>query len=369
MTVEIDADFPGGNIIVDRMDGDEVWLRQDRSNSDNWWFYWCCRVGGAAGRTLTLHFTDGNVLTELGPSISRDFVHWEWADVEFEPEGDGVRATVPFPDDADAVFLSHSFPYVQSHLDAFLAKHAGHPNLHLSTLTTSEAGRPVEKLHLLDPQASSPRKIMVSARRHACECVASYELEGFLEAALEPANKMLQKAEILAVPFVDKDGVEQGDQGKYRIPHDHNRDYTESPRYAATRAIIDELDGWADDRFLVCLDLHCPWVRGGRNETVYLCQPPPESQPPFERFRHILADVNDSPLPYHPDNVLEFGVDWNTGEAPTFRKWVGDHTPARLATTIEFPYSLANGERVTPDRARAFGRSLARATFEWMESR
>ncbi|MBQ6011409.1 MAG: hypothetical protein IJL17_22960, partial [Kiritimatiellae bacterium] len=30
-------------------------------------------------------------------------------------------------------------------------------------------------------------------------------------------------ADCVFVPFMDKDGVENGDQGKHRAPHDHNR--------------------------------------------------------------------------------------------------------------------------------------------------
>ncbi|MFO7898924.1 MAG: M14 family zinc carboxypeptidase [Planctomycetota bacterium] len=372
MTLTIDADFPGGNILVDRIDGDDVWLRQDHRDTEGWWFYWCCRVRGAAGRTITLHFTDGNVLADRGPTISADFVDWSWADAHLEPECDedgDFRATVRFPESHDVAYLSYSFPYVQSHLEAFLAKHAEHPHLHRSTLTTTEAGRPVEKLHLWDPQAKSLRKIMLSARRHACESVANYELEGFLEAALDPSNKILQQVEVLVVPFVDKDGVEAGDQGKNRRPHDHNRDYTGSPRYATTRAIIAELDGWADQRFDVCLDLHCPWIRGGRNDAIFLCEPPPEYQPEFDRFCRTLVEQNDSPLPFDPAANIGYGVDWNTGDEPTFGKWARDHTPARLATTIEFPYAVAAGRAVTIDRARAFGRALAHVILRWIVNR
>ena len=34
-----------------------------------------------------------------------------------------------------------------------------------------------------------------------------------------------RNVEVLAIPFMDKDGVEEGDQGKNRKPRDHNRDY------------------------------------------------------------------------------------------------------------------------------------------------
>ena len=39
---------------------------------------------------------------------------------------------------------------------------------------------------------------------------------------------------VYVIPFVDIDGVENGDQGK-QAPHDHNRDYINSPIYPETK--------------------------------------------------------------------------------------------------------------------------------------
>ena len=367
--LQVDCEFPGGNIVVERIDGDEVWLRQDRRDTEGWWFYWLLRIRGAAGREVTFHFTDGNPFTHLGPSISEDFVHWSWPGAEVITEEDGsenVRVTCRFPAEPDVFYLTYSIPYLESHLAAFLAGHARHPHLRRSTLTTSEEGRPVEKLVLRNPQAKAPRKIMLSARRHACESVANYVIEGFIDFALDASERLLDAAEVLIVPFVDKDGVENGDQGKNRRPHDHNRDHTDAPIYAATRAIIHELDGWADGRFDVSLDVHCPWIRGGRNDSAFFCEPPEPYLPACRRFCEILADAHPGPLPFDPANNIGCGVDWNTGTEPTFNKWVRDHTAARIAMTLEFPYALAGGEAVTADGARAFGRSLGRATRQWM---
>ena len=35
----IDADFPGGNIEVERIAGDDVYLHQEMRDSSGWWFY------------------------------------------------------------------------------------------------------------------------------------------------------------------------------------------------------------------------------------------------------------------------------------------------------------------------------------------
>ena len=45
----IDADFPGGNILVERVDGNTAYIRQDLRDTTGHWFCWYFRVTGAAG--------------------------------------------------------------------------------------------------------------------------------------------------------------------------------------------------------------------------------------------------------------------------------------------------------------------------------
>lgn len=62
-----------------------------------------------------------------------------------------------------------------------------------------------------------------------------------------------------AFPLVDLDGVEEGEQGKFRKPRDHNQDYYRTSRYAATatlKRILEKLN--ADGKKTVVLDLHSP---------------------------------------------------------------------------------------------------------------
>ena len=56
--VKIDADFPGGNIIVEQIEGDTARVRPDLRDTNGIWFYWAFRVRGAQGRTIKFEFTD-----------------------------------------------------------------------------------------------------------------------------------------------------------------------------------------------------------------------------------------------------------------------------------------------------------------------
>ena len=55
----IDSDFPGGNIIVDKMEDDKAYLRPDQRDNLSAWFYWCFRLREAAGMTLQFIFKEG----------------------------------------------------------------------------------------------------------------------------------------------------------------------------------------------------------------------------------------------------------------------------------------------------------------------
>jgi len=97
--IAIDANYPGGNIVVERIEGDTVYLRPDLRDTEGWWFYWSFRVsrvgdiaaskrqpevrapqtpskgGGAAGDpepTLTFRFSGPNPIGVRGPAVSTD---------------------------------------------------------------------------------------------------------------------------------------------------------------------------------------------------------------------------------------------------------------------------------------------------------
>ncbi|MHC4678895.1 MAG: M14-type cytosolic carboxypeptidase, partial [Planctomycetota bacterium] len=75
----IDANFPGGNIVVDSIKDDTVFIRPDQRDSSDWWFYWYFRVRGVAGRTLKFQFTGRKPIGTQGPAFSTDGGHtWSW---------------------------------------------------------------------------------------------------------------------------------------------------------------------------------------------------------------------------------------------------------------------------------------------------
>ena len=75
----VDADYPGGNVVVERVEADTVYLRPDLRDTEGWWFYWNFRVRGAEGRTLRFQFSGNNPIGVRGPAVSLNRGRtWAW---------------------------------------------------------------------------------------------------------------------------------------------------------------------------------------------------------------------------------------------------------------------------------------------------
>ncbi len=364
----IDAAFPGGNILVERIDGDTVHLRPDLRDTEGWWFYWNFRVADVpAGKTLTFDFGRPNPIGVRGPAVSTDGgASWCWLGADHVVD---ASFTYTFDGPTSEAWFAFAVPYVESDLCAFLQAHDASAALEADVLCKSLAGREVELLRAGCLTGNPKHRVLLTARHHACESMASFVLEGILDAVLadDPVGAWFQEhVEVLAIPFMDKDGVEQGDQGKNRRPRDHNRDYVgESiyPEVAALRTLVPE---WSDGLLRIALDLHCPYIRGDYNEHIYIVGSADsaiwESQ---QAFGALLEEVNDGPLPYRASDNLPHGVAWNTASnldgGLSFGRWAGGIPGIWFSGTLEIPYANVHGVPVTAESARAFGRSLAEA--------
>jgi hypothetical protein len=371
----IDATFPGGNIIVERQEGDEAWVRQDLRDTAGQWFYWNFRVRGAAGRTLTIHFTGGDVFTRMGPSYSLDGGRsWQWLgpqrtnDSGAPPPAGAFRFR--FPDGAGEVRFALSIPYQESDLKEFLARHAAMPELKAGVLCRTPKGRDAEVLYLGRMDDRPDYRIAFTCRHHACESTANYVLEGILESVLaddELGRWYRGHAAILVVPFVDKDGVEDGDQGKNRKPHDHNRDYAGDSIYPTVAAIKKVLPEWSRGRLDVAIDLHCPGLKD--DYIGFIGGAEPEHWERALRLARILEEGQKGPLGYSMKDNIPFGQAWNTGTGTQmkFGRWARTLQGISVATDIEVAYSQNHKATMTADGARAFGRDLARALRVFLE--
>lgn len=367
--ITVDADFPGGNIVLERIEGDHVYLQQDLRDTEGEWFYWYFGVRGAAGRSLQFHFTAGDVLGVRGPGMSLDGGRtWEW--LGSQAAGDGSSFHYSFPRDAEETRFSMTLPYLACHLQTFCQAYADHPSFLVETLCQSRHGRPVERLRLGCLEGTARHRVLFTARHHACESVASYALEGAMAAMLAdtPAGRWLRDhVELAVLPFMDKDGVQEGDQGKHRRPHDHNRDYLGESIYPEVAALRQWVTTWAEDKLRLAIDWHCPWIT--REKAYFVGGPDAQQWESIQRFSHLLADLQQGPLRYQPQDNIPFGsVPWNSDEATrSLSRWAAGFPNIAFASTLEIPYGKSHDDWVNAAAARAFGADIMQAISAFLQ--
>ena len=369
--LKIDADYPGGNILVKKIDGDFVHLAQDMRDSAPWWFYWNFRVRGAAGRTLTFHFTNGNVFGTQGPAVSVDGgLTWSWLGTKSIKRN---KFSYKFSPEAKSVRFAFALPYQEADLARFLARHRGNKHLTVHELCKTRKKRTVERIHIADPGIQPKYRILLTCRHHACESTASYVVEGIMDALLantDDGKWFQENAEVMVIPFMDKDGVEDGDQGKNRKPRDHNRDYSGKSIYPSVRTLRSFVPGWSDGRIRIAQDFHCPGCKG--KALFQVGSPPQKIWEEQKRFGKILESVTaGKALPYKQANDIPFGRKWNVPKSykqgKHFGHWAAELPEVRLAGTLEIPYAQNGKSVITPDTGRAFGADFVRAMRIYLE--
>ena len=369
----VDADFPGGNIVVDSIAGDTVTLHQDLRDTEGNWFYWYFRVRGAAGRTLHFRFSESNPIGTRGPALSLDGGQtWSWLGTNAVK---GKTFTCAIPSETREARFCFAIPYLESNLKDFLKRHKGSRNLKAETLCQTPKGRKVELLRLGRLDSRADYSVLLTCRHHACEMIADYSLGGIMDEVLGETNEgrwLREHVEFFVIPFMDKDGVEEGDQGKNRKPHDHNRDYDGESLYASVRAVRDLVTRRLGARKIAfALDMHCPHIRGPHNEVIYFVGgPDQENWARVGEFARVLEATQRGPLGYRAVDNLPYGQAWNTQAGPpsSFGRWAAEQPNVRVGTSIEIPYANVGGTTVTVENARAFGHDLARALAQYLLS-
>ena len=375
MNPVISADFPGGNVVVLGADGATVRLAPDLRETQRFWFFWRFRATFPTAGTWRFEFPDGNCVGTRGPAFRREGDRvWLWLSGDALHESDRVfEWTSAGP---DTVEFCQCIPYQGADFDAFAASFAGDPRATVSELCRSRAGRSVPLLRLREGEPA--QAVLFTCRHHAQESMASFALEGLLRALAsdEPwAAAFRRSFDVLAVPLVDRDGVEDGTQGKFRLPHDHNRDYGAAgghlyPECAALERLLDER------RPVAVLDLHCPYIRGGEtNEHAYLVGIQAERLRPAQAAFGALLERRCPPeAPDFAADTLPFGALWNQptdfsgGCGMGFSRWAATKPWPRLASGLEIPFANFREKTQTPDTVRAFGRGIAAALAEFLAS-
>ena len=348
--ISVHSDFPGGNISVERIENEMVYAERELRDTEGDWFYWAFCAEGAEGRTLTFRFPSRIRVGPFGPAVSRDLVEWHWSG-----SGSGDTFTYTFAPDEDRVYFAHDMLCLPSGFDAFRRS----LGLEEETFAVTEKGSAVPCVRF----GNGDRWILLTARHHACESTGGYVLEGVLSAL---RRSLPEGYSVLAVPFVDIDGVISGDQGKNRRPYDHNRDYVSAPIYAVVRELMAFADSH-DVRFFC--DFHSPWHIGEQNDHVFLSRSTEEMDPIVDRFAGFLKrETAEDELKYTGAWDVGPNEAWNDENTPCSKNWFSRRPSVVLSTTMETPYFGLEDGRISIPAMRTLGESFARALTGFLKT-
>ena len=354
---EIEEDFSGGNVLIDRKKQDVVFFRPDLSDSSADWFYWNFKATSDIDRTVTFVNNNTHAFAFSGVAYSYDGENWQYLTETAQKH----KFTFDFKA-GETVQFSCTIPYVYSDLTEFIetceTEYAD--KVDVSVLCKSEAGRDVPLLTIGNTQ--SDKNIVFTSRHHSCEATASFLLEGLIEyLATEVSEDILDEYCFYIVPMMDVDGVENGDQGKARIPHDHNRDYDDK-MYRSVKGLTDFV---ANKNIVAFMDFHCPGL-DAPNPYFYYSAADDESALGVlkEKFLSVIAQDTDA------DKIVYTGKDDYDGSytSATARGYFRLKKGAPLSTTLELPYSGKVGDEYTPERIANFGKNFGKAFELYLET-
>ena len=345
--MRISREFEGGNIRVISVEEDRVQLECELRDTQGDWFYWAFRVQGAAGRRVTFDFSPMSRIGTFGPAVSHDLKSWAWGG---EPNEDYTAFTYSFANDEDDVYFCHSLPYSTERFARFAAE----CGLRTEALCRSEQGREVPMVTL----GAGEEVWLFTSRHHCCESTGTYVMEGILS---ELSEHPVEGVRVIAVPFMDMDGAVNGDQGKNRAPHDHNRDYIDQPLYQSVRSIR-ELAG--REKIVCMLDLHAPYHRSDSHP--FAVRKNRAMRPRQVRFGELLEQecrADAEAFQYVVGHDLDTGVSWNKEDVMSAAAtgFFAHREGVRLCMTMETSYFGTPENPVTQEGLVRYGKCMARA--------
>ncbi|MBQ9691898.1 MAG: hypothetical protein IJV70_01925 [Clostridia bacterium] len=347
--MKIHSDFEGGNIKVLGQDGNTVFLQNDMRDSTGDWFYWAFCVEGAEGQSLTFSF-DKNWVGYYGAAVSRDGVNWHWSESR---EGEN-SFSYTFAEDEIKVYFAHDLMYSPARLFKVFDELGVTPK----AFCISKKGREVPYLTLGD----GSRNVFLTSRHHACESTGTYVMEGLIR---EFIDSPIDGVKLHIIPFMDCDGVYDGDQGKNRYPHDHNRDYIDEPVYFETAALMKVA---REEGAFMSIDFHSPYHIGGVNDRIFIVRKFEERIPKFERFGELFEnECGENTLIYKKENDMPPNTAWNVDNSPTCAAFFKTVEGCDLSFTLETTYFGKGKNKVSAEKLINTGRAFCRALEKYSE--
>lgn len=373
MALTVKTNFPGGSVHVEMLDAENQTIRFTPASNpgrgwDCWWYF---KVEGIRpGTMVTLDLSGMNFATPDQAQFSLDNKTWTHT-----APGTRTKERIVYQQriDASEAWFAWGPPFQLSHARDLVRRVArSSPHAKAFTLCRSLDGHTVPALRITErgPGEAPEREragVWVHARQHAWETGSSWVCRGFTEWLVSDESEAValrNRAVIYIVPIMDPDNVERGAGGKNQQPHDHNRDWSDDPRYPEVRAAIEHIRRMDEaGNFRLFVDLHNP---APRDRNVHFHITPrelvPQKTPLFERFIELTREeMTKSDLKFM-GKIVESGRNYDGKWERISGVWTTRNTNARamgicVETAWNTPHSTQAGYMQV---GRELGRTITR---------
>ena len=353
--VEVKSDFPGGSVVVDALDEEARTLRFRPMNYKNkgWACWWSFKVSGLKpGEVWRLGLQGSGFAVPKRASISSDGKTWKHS---APGKRSGKLHTYEIKMPAETTWFAWGPSYVLADAKRLVENTTkAKVGAEGYVLCKSREGNEVPALRWNPKGNDKQPALWIQARQHAWEAGSSWVCQGLVEWVTsddEAAVNLRQTARIHIVPIMDVDNVERGAGGKNQIPHDHNRDWSDHPRYPEVAAAQNWIKRLNEERsFALFLDLHNPGPGDGKpfffgSPDSHLNPKRKENQKRFHE--HCLKTLGKQPLGFS-EKVRVTGAGYHPLWRRISKNWVAENTASRsvhltLETTWNSPHSTQDG--------------------------
>lgn len=380
LAISLTASFEGGNIRAFQQPAPGHFViplpgetdQDGRNRQANWYYF---RLDGVRGRPLTLEITNlageynyrpnkGAVTADTPPFYSTDNRRWQpITDFTYDPEA--PKLVLRIKPQADSLWIAHTPPYTNEHLELLRRKARGHPAFREQIIGMTPKGRPMLLWTITDPAPSAQRKVVwLMARQHSWESGTSWVAEGLIRFLLsnDPEAAAIRRGAVFQIlPMCDPDGVARGGVRFNHRGYDLNRNWDQfnaesMPEIAAQHAAI------------------AAWIKSGRpvhlfltlhnTETAeYLDGPPAPADSPVRALGQRLFGLLESQSGFSPSRPLAWSEPTTTAGTPGRMTvvqglWRDFQLPAFLME-LRVSRHPKLGRQPNIDDRLAFGRQLA----------
>jgi hypothetical protein len=342
LQIVVKADFPGGSVRVESIEGRVIKVLPALHLDRGWTCWWYFKVEGAtAGEALTVDVGGGVWATPDRAVVSADDKAWAHT-APGKRTKDRISYQVEAP--ASTFWLAWGPPFTLRHARELLGERA-------FELCKSRDGHSVPALRIKEGEPKYA--IWVQAGQHAWESGARWVGRGFCEWLTSDAAAEFRKTtEVVFVPIMDVDNVERGAGGKEGKPQDHNRDWTADPHWPEVRAAQAGIQAMGS-RFRLFVDLHNP---GPGDKSPFFFTSPPEllrERSGLDVFLEGARAEITGPLAA-TGKTRESGPSYDKNWDKISKNWVSKTTGA-VAVTLETTW---NSPHSTTENYRRVGREL-----------